>query len=63
MLFGWSDPHPHYNENPIYVFHFWELSGLDPNFHLHVSVSDLHISRIGPHIFLKQNRQTDPGNI
>jgi hypothetical protein len=33
-----------------------------PNFHIHVSVSDLHIPRIGPHIFLQQNRQTDPGN-
>jgi hypothetical protein len=40
------------NENPIYVFLFWELRGLRPNFHIHVSVSDLYISRIGPHIFL-----------
>ncbi len=51
------------NENPIYVFLFWELRGLSTNFHIHVSVSDLHISRIGPHIFLQQNKQTDPGNI
>jgi hypothetical protein len=31
----------------------------------HVSVSDLlvYISRIRPHVFLLQNRQTDPGNI
>jgi hypothetical protein len=29
----------------------------------HVSVSDLCIPRIGPHIFLQQSRQTDPGNI
>jgi hypothetical protein len=36
----------HCNENPIYVFLFWELRGLSPN----VSVSDLYISRIGPHI-------------
>jgi hypothetical protein len=28
-----------------------------------VSVSDLNIPRIGPHIFLQQNRQTDHGNI
>jgi hypothetical protein len=28
-----------------------------------VSVRDLYISRIGPHIFLEQNRQTDLGNI
>ncbi len=37
--------------------------GLSPNFHIHVSVSDLYIPRIGPHIFLQQNRQTDPGII
>jgi hypothetical protein len=28
-----------------------------------VSLSDLYIPRNGPHIFLQQNRQTDPGNI
>ncbi len=31
--------------------------------HIHVSVSDLYIPRIGPHIFLQQNRQTSRGNI
>ncbi len=31
--------------------------------HIHVSVSDLYIPRIDPHIFLQQNRQTDCGNI
>ncbi len=51
------------NENPIYVFLFWELHGLSPNFPIHVSVSGLYIPRIGPHIFLHQNRQTDPGTI
>jgi hypothetical protein len=40
----------HCNENPIYVFLFWELRGLSHNFHIHVSVSDLYIPRIGPHI-------------
>jgi len=50
----------HCNENPIYVF---LLLGLSPNFHIHVSVSDLYIPRIGPHILLQENRQTDPGNI
>ncbi len=40
----------HCNENLIYVFLFWELRGLSPNFHIHVSVSDLYILRIGPHI-------------
>ncbi len=43
-------------ENPIYVFLFWELCGLSPNFHIHVSVSDSYIPRIGPHISLQQNR-------
>jgi hypothetical protein len=40
----------HCNENSIYVFLFWELRGLSPNFHIHVSVSDLYIPNIGPHI-------------
>jgi hypothetical protein len=53
----------HCNENPIYVFLFWELRGLSPNFHIYVSVSDLYIPRIGQHIFLQQNWQTDPGNM
>ncbi len=33
---------------------FRELRGLTPNFHIHVSVSDLYIPRIGPHISLQQ---------
>ncbi len=32
----------HCNENPIYVFLFWELRGLSPNFQINVSVSDLY---------------------
>ncbi len=32
----------HCNENPIDVFLFWELRGLSPNFHIHVSVYRLH---------------------
>jgi hypothetical protein len=59
----WEYTDPHCNENPIYVFLFWELRVLSPNFHIHVSVSDLYIPRIGPHIFLQQNRQIDQGNI
>ncbi len=43
----------HCNENPVYVFLFWDLRGLSPNFHIHVSVSVLYIPRIGPHIFLQ----------
>ena len=37
------------------LFLFWELRGLSPNFYIHVSVSDLYIPRIGPHIFPQQN--------
>ncbi len=33
----------HCNEIPIYVFFFWELRGLSPNFYIHVSVSYLYI--------------------
>ncbi len=32
------------------ILFFWELRGLSPNFHIHVSVTDLYIPRIGPHI-------------
>ena len=53
----------HCNEKPIYVFPEKELRGLSPNFHIHVPVSDLYLSRIGSHIFLQQNRQTDLGNV
>ncbi len=56
----------HCNENPVYVFHFWELRGLSPNFLIHLSVSELYIPRIytlHEHVRLQQNRQTDPGNI
>ncbi len=51
------------NDNSIYVFPDRELRGLSPNFHIHVNVRDLYITRVGQHIFLKQNRQTDHGNI
>ncbi len=40
----------HCNENPTYVLLLWEYSGLSPNFHIHVSVSDLYSPRIGLHI-------------
>ncbi len=36
---------------------------LSPNFHINLSVSELYIPSIGPHIFLQQNRQIDRGNI
>ncbi len=40
----------HRIENPINVFLFYELRCLSPNFHVHVSVSDLYIPRLRPHI-------------
>ncbi len=40
-----------------------KLRGLIPNALIHVSVSDFFIPRIGRHIWLLHNRQTDPGNI
>jgi hypothetical protein len=52
----------HCKENAIYVFLFWELRGLSPNFHIHVFLSDLCIPRIGPPIFPAAEQQTDPGN-
>ncbi len=33
-----------------FLFLIWKLRGLSPHFHIHVSVSDLYIPRIGPHI-------------
>jgi hypothetical protein len=40
-----------------------ELRGLSPNFHIHVSVSDLYILTFGPPIVLQQNRQIGQENI
>ena len=49
LLYG-KETSIHCNGNSVYIFLFWELRGLSPNFHSHVSVSDLYIPRIGPHI-------------
>jgi hypothetical protein len=49
----------HGKEILIYVFPEKELRGLSHNFHIHVSVSHLHIHTNGPPIFLQQNCQTD----
>ena len=50
----------HCKEDPIYVFQEMKLRGLVPNFHIHVSVSNLYIPRIDPPILLQQYRQTNP---
>jgi hypothetical protein len=39
------------------------LRGLSPNFHIHVSVSDLYFPMIGLPILLQENKWTDPWNI
>jgi hypothetical protein len=39
-----------------------EIAGLSSNFHIHVSVSDLYIPRIGLHILLQENMWTDSWN-
>ncbi len=41
----------HFKGISIYVFPEKELRGLIPNFHIHVSVSDLYIPMISPPIF------------
>ncbi len=45
----------HCKGNSVYIFLFWELRGLSPNFYIHVSVSDLNIRMIGPHISSSRN--------
>jgi hypothetical protein len=62
LLFEWEYNYLHHTENPIYLFPKKELHGLSPNYYIHVSLSDSYIPRIGPYIWLQQNRQTDPGN-
>jgi hypothetical protein len=39
----------------MYVFLEKKLRGLSPNFHIHVSVSDFYIPRIGPPIVCSRN--------
>jgi hypothetical protein len=40
----------HRTENQIYIFPEKELRGISPSSYIHVSVSDLYIPRLGPHI-------------
>jgi hypothetical protein len=53
----------HNTENSKQIFPEKELRGLSPDFHIHVSVIDLYIPRIGLPILLQENMWTDPGNI
>jgi hypothetical protein len=52
----------HCNENPIYVFLFWDFRGLSPNFHIHVPQRVIY-SQDRSTYFVQQNRQIDLGNI
>jgi hypothetical protein len=45
------------------IFPEMKLHCLSPNSYIHVSVSDLYISKIGLPILLQENRWTDTGNI
>jgi hypothetical protein len=55
---------PHCKEDPIYVFPIMKLRGLFPNFHIHVSVSDVFIYFHDYSSYLQQqNRRNDRGNI
>jgi hypothetical protein len=49
----------YYTENSKYIFQEKELRGHSPNSHIHVSVCDLFIPRIGLPILLQENRRTD----
>ncbi len=55
-------PQRHNTENFKQIFPEKELRGLSPNFHIHVSVSDLYIPTIGLPILLQENIWTDHGN-
>jgi hypothetical protein len=57
---------------PVLIYVFPEMKLLFPkqNYNIlspcsdsHISVGDLHISRISPPILLQENMWTDPGNI
>jgi hypothetical protein len=50
----------HCTQSLNHIFLEMKLRGLVPNFHIHVSVSDLYNPTIG---LLQQNRWTYPGNI
>ncbi len=45
------------------IFPERKLRGLNPNFYIHISVSNLYIPAIGLPIWLQKNRWIDPGNI
>jgi hypothetical protein len=48
------------SEKAKQIFPEKELCALNPNFHIHVSVSDLYIPTMGLPILLQENMWTDP---
>ncbi len=64
ILATFSEHSVHYKENPIvYSFSGNCVASVPISTVMCVCVSDLYIPRIGPHISLQLNMQTDPGNI
>ncbi len=53
----------HNTKNSKQIFPEKELRSHSPNFHIHVSVSELYIPTIDLPILLQENMWTDPGNI
>ncbi len=49
----------HCKENPIYVFLFWELRGLSPNFHIHVCLWAIYIFSGSVYIVFPAAKQAD----
>ncbi len=52
----------HNTENSKKIFPEKELRGFNPNFYIHVSMSDVYITTIVLPILLQENMWTDPGN-
>ncbi len=53
----------HNTENSKQIFLGKKLRGYSPNSYIHVSVSNLYISRIGLPTLLQENRRDERGNI
>jgi hypothetical protein len=57
-LRGWTPQRLSENSNQIFPKN--KLRGLSPNFHIHVSVSDLYIPTVGLSILLQENTVCGP---
>ncbi len=67
MTKPYATPGPHtsktHYQNLKQIFPEKELRDLSPNFHIHVSVSDLFTPMISLPILMQENMWADPGNI